>query len=58
MSRKLPQGMSKEAVANFIKMVESGHRGPFSLKTGKPIKQTKAMRIIGAEVAKLQFKPC
>jgi hypothetical protein len=50
--------MSKEAQTNFIKMVESGHRGPFSLKTGKPIKQTKALAAINAEVAKLQFKPC
>jgi hypothetical protein len=58
MPRKLPQGMSKEAQANFIKMVESGHRGLFSLKTGKPVKQTKALAAINAEVAKLQFKPC
>lgn len=35
--RKIGRGMTKKAQANFIKMVESGHRGPFSLTTGKKI---------------------
>ena len=50
---KLPEGMSKEAQANFIAMVESGHHGPFSLKTGKPLKQDRRTAEINAELVKL-----
>lgn len=31
------KAMTKEAQANFIKLVQSGYRGAFSLTTGKKI---------------------
>lgn len=39
------------------KMAGEDMRGPFSLTTGKPIKQTRQMAEINAELAQLQFKP-
>lgn len=34
---KARRGMTKKAMDNFIKLAESGYRGPFSLTTGKKI---------------------
>jgi hypothetical protein len=44
-------------IENMIEMARSGYAGPFSLKTGRPLKQDAATTAINAELSQLQFKP-
>lgn len=52
-------GMTKEALDELSRRHRAGEdmRGPFDLKTGKPIKMSDEMRALNAELADLRFMP-
>lgn len=53
----LRPALPDHVIKNMIEMAQSGYTGPFSLKTGKPLKQDRQTAEINAELAQLQFKP-
>lgn len=54
-----PSGMTPEALDELDRRHKAGEdmRGLFSLKTGKPIRQSADLAALNAEIGKLNLKP-